>query len=107
VGRIGAAPTVDLMETVAALRDLPGVRDALVTGGFGYVAGPDPDQGGTGILNQLRTRLPAYLIPERLFVLDELPLDAAGEYDVAALPVGDADDAIVEAYVAPRTPMET
>jgi HemK-like putative methylase len=115
VRRAGADPTFDPLETVAALRDLPEVRDAVACeaanpdGGsalWGYVAGPADQRDAVTILNHLRTRLPAYLVPERLFVLDELPRTARGDYDLAALPAGEAAVAGAEAYVAPRTPME-
>jgi hypothetical protein len=92
-----AAPAVDPLETVAALLDVPGVRDALVTGHPGadggqamvaYVADPD----GTVDLNRLRqhlvTQLPGYLIPARIELLRRLPLTADGRPDLAALTAG-------------------
>ncbi|BCB89231.1 condensation domain-containing protein [Phytohabitans suffuscus] len=115
VSRPGASPLVDLVETAGALRDLPGVRDAVVAeqvgmdGGttlVGYLTGPEPGEGTAGIRQRLLLRLPGVLIPTRLVLLDRLPLAADGTYDLAALsdrdPASDAD----EDYVAPRTPME-
>ncbi|MFE7855672.1 amino acid adenylation domain-containing protein [Streptomyces sp. NPDC057403] len=83
---------VELGEIEAALRDAPGVRDAVVLA--------VPDQGGqtalaaacTGdrvdsarVLGTLRLRLPAYMVPGSLTVLDTLPLNANGKTDRTAL----------------------
>jgi len=115
VGSLGADPAVDLVETLAALRDAPDVRDAVVTehpgadGGtvlVGAVTGPDPGLGTAAIRQHLLTRLPANLIPEHLYVLDDLPLTPEGGYDQDALPDPGADGDPADTYVAPRTPME-
>lgn len=101
--------TVDLFgypaeprQTEAALERLPGVRIA--------VARPVLDTRGrrrlaawvvpaAGLANDPETlraalgeQLPAYLVPWRIHFLDELPLDAAGEIDHAALPADFAPD---------------
>ena len=115
IRRLDASPLLDPVETVGALRDLPEVRDALVTeqvgtdGGptlVGYLTGPDPEQAPAAIRPQLMLRLPGFLIPTQFVVLDRLPLAADGTYDLAALsdldPAGGASDE----FVAPRTPME-
>jgi HemK-like putative methylase len=116
VGRAGTNPAFDPLETVAVLRDLPEVRDALVcrttrsdgsTGLTGYLAGTLEQPDTVAILNHLRTRLPAYLVPDQLLVLDQLPRNARGEYDLPALPAGQATPGGTERYMAPRTPMET
>jgi hypothetical protein len=79
VGRVGDSLVVDPMETVATLRDMPGVRDAMVldhdgpdgeTGLVGYVAAADPNLDGVAVHTFLRTRLPGYLIPKHISVLD-------------------------------------
>jgi non-ribosomal peptide synthetase component F/acyl carrier protein len=115
VSHLGGSPVVDYVETVAALRDVPEVRDAVVTehagmdGGtmlLGYVVGPDPGLGTAGIRQHLVVRLPDYLVPDQLFVLDELPLTPEGDYDLSALPGPGADSSTIDSYVAPRTPME-
>jgi acyl carrier protein len=112
-GRPG--PAVDTFETLAALRDLPEVRDALVAEQpgpdgapviLGYVTGPDPALGVAWIRQYLVARLPGHLVPASLFVLEEFPLTAAGEYDLSAFPQPEADDSRAESYLAPRTPME-
>lgn len=115
VRRVGASPIVDPVETVATLRDMPGVRDAVVTEHVGpddrtalhgYVAGPGAQLDAVAITNFLRARLPRYLIPERIVVFDELPRTPEGDYDLSAVadPDAQSDDALD--YVAPRTPME-
>ena len=89
-----AVPAVDPLETVAALRDVVGVQDAVVTehvdaaGGtavVGYIADP----GATVDLGRLRqhlvTRLPGYQIPARIELLRRLPLTSDGRHDLAAL----------------------
>jgi non-ribosomal peptide synthetase component F/acyl carrier protein len=109
--RPAAAP----IETVAALRDVPGVRDAVVTSQanadgaamlLGYVAGPDPALGTTAIRNHVKARLPDYLVPRHLFVLDVLPRTPCGGYELQALPRPAVDAADGDGYAPPRTPVE-
>ncbi|MFI9848310.1 phosphopantetheine-binding protein [Nonomuraea sp. NPDC051941] len=108
-------PQVDTVETLAALRRVPDVRGAVVTGYvgvdgrtmlLGYVTGPDPAVGTIRIRQHLSSRLPGYLIPDHLFVLDALPLTPEGDYDLSALPTPEADLGPADAHVAPRTPVE-
>jgi hypothetical protein len=82
-------PYADPLETVVALRDLPDVWDALVTGSAtptAYVAGIDGAVDLDRLRQHLVTRLPRYLIPQRVVVLDRLPLAPDGEYDLESLP---------------------
>ncbi|MFD6567692.1 condensation domain-containing protein [Micromonospora profundi] len=106
---------VDAAETLSGLRDVPGARDAVVltqtdadgaTTLVGYVAGPDPERGTAAIQSHLKARLPDYLVPRHLFVLDALPRTPWGEYDLRALPRPSGDAGIGDDYAAPRTPME-
>jgi len=115
VCKVGANPGFDPIETVATLRDVADVRDAVVTGHvaadgsttlLGYLAGPDPKLGTIAIHNHLVARLPEYLVPRQLFVLDALPRTPWGGYDLRSLPRPDADAAGRDEYVSPRTPME-
>ncbi|MBG0816340.1 condensation domain-containing protein [Planomonospora sp. ID82291] len=110
VGRADADP----VETLAALRDGPDVRDALVTEHVaadgrivlvGYLAGPDPALGTVRIRQYLLTVLPDSSMPERLFVLDRLPRTRDGDYDLDALPVPDGSGP-PDDYAAPSTPIE-
>ncbi|WP_433389499.1 phosphopantetheine-binding protein [Micromonospora sp. KLBMP9576] len=109
----GAAP--DPVETVAALRDIPEVRDALVVDragpdgvpvAVGYVTGPDPSLGTGRLRQQLLSQLPRDMVPRHFVVLDEFPLTPAGEYDLAALPDPDPQTAPVLGHVEPSKPME-
>jgi acyl carrier protein len=106
---------VDPVETLAALRGVPDVQDAVVTESagtdgttmlLGYVTGPDPVLGTIPIRQYLTGQLPDYLIPEHLFVLDELPLTPEGDYDLSALPEPDENSGFADSYVAPRNEME-
>jgi HemK-like putative methylase len=114
VGPVGGSPVFDPLETLATLRDVPDVRDAVVRERriegrvtlLGYVTGPDPRLGTAPIHSYLRARLPGYLIPEQLFVLDQLPRTGSGGYDTAALPEFDPGTSSLDVYVEPRTPME-
>ncbi|MEV5433785.1 amino acid adenylation domain-containing protein [Streptomyces sp. NPDC052701] len=83
---------VELGEIEAALRAAPGVRDAVVlavpgTGGQTALAAActgdavDP----SGVLTALRSRLPAYMVPASLTVLETLPLNANGKIDRTVL----------------------
>jgi acyl carrier protein len=113
----GNVPLVaaDSVETLAALRSMPDVVDALVTqrpgpGGApvttGYVTGPDPVTDPAQIRKVLQSSLPDYLVPHQIVVLTQLPLTPEGGYDLAALPEPQARPAPTGPYVAPRTPME-
>jgi HemK-like putative methylase len=115
VCRTDGSPAFDPQETVATLWDIPDVHDALVTVAQGsqdtpaltaYVAGPDPQTDAAVLHNFLRTRLPGYLLPERIVVLPALPRTAWGEYDLTALAADAGERGADEDYVAPRTPME-
>jgi non-ribosomal peptide synthetase component F len=114
-GRAVAPLALDPMEAVAVLRDVPGVRDAIVTEQaaqdgttplLGYVAGPDPGLDPLAIQSFLRACLPDYLVPRRVLVLPSLPRTPWGGYDLRALP-RPADDALDgDEYAPPRTPVE-
>jgi len=116
VATLGEDPSRDPLPTVATLRDLPGVHDALVTeypeadGStvlVGYIAGrPGPALEAAEIRQQLVGQLPDHLVPQHIFPLDVLPLTPEGDYDLAGLPQPDADSTPLDSYVAPRTPVE-
>ncbi|WP_436961375.1 amino acid adenylation domain-containing protein [Streptomyces sp. SudanB182_2057] len=80
---------VEPAEVTAVLRDHPEVRDAVVTAvGNGLVAhcaartGTRPEE----LAEYCARRLPAYMVPTDIMIMDALPLTANGKLDRAALP---------------------
>ncbi|MFE6615870.1 amino acid adenylation domain-containing protein [Amycolatopsis sp. NPDC057786] len=98
---------VELGEVTAALRDVDGVAEAVVLPvGDGldrrlsaWLVGPGLDV--ATVRRTLRERLPDYLVPASITVLDRLPLNANGKIDRAALPD------VAEREPAARRPVAT
>ncbi|RKH59280.1 non-ribosomal peptide synthetase, partial [Corallococcus interemptor] len=105
---------IELGEIESALRAFPGVNEAVVV-----ARGMDADKRLIGYLTaheghaldvealrvHLRQRLPEYMVPASLMVMEALPLNANGKVDRKALPEpGDAPRAAT--FVAPRTGTE-
>jgi amino acid adenylation domain-containing protein len=98
-----AGNRVELGEVEAALRALAGIAEAVAaapaTDGprslVGYVV---PDRAGSAdtdtdteaLREQLRTRLPEYMVPSALVVLEAIPLTPNGKVDRGRLPLPDA-----------------
>ncbi len=83
-------PYADPLETVTALRELPDVADALVTGSAAgcttaYVAAIGHAVDFARLRQHLVTRLPEYLIPRQVVEVGRLELTLDGEYHLAAL----------------------
>jgi amino acid adenylation domain-containing protein len=81
---------VELGEIEVALRSLPGVRDAVVVAvpgrrGETKLVATCTGRPADDLLAVLRTRLPEYMVPETLTVVDTLPLNANGKIDRRAL----------------------
>jgi amino acid adenylation domain-containing protein len=106
-------------EIEAALRDQPGVREAVVTTWqagpddvrlVGYVTPSDPQAppAWRTVREALARRLPDYMVPATLVVLDRLPRTTSGKIDRTALPEpswrDDAGDGAGRS--APRNPVE-
>jgi amino acid adenylation domain-containing protein/non-ribosomal peptide synthase protein (TIGR01720 family) len=101
---------IELGEVRAALADLDGVEQAVVIARedrhgdkrlVGYITGTaDP----AGLRGQLAERLPAYMVPAAVVLLDALPLTVNGKLDKRALPAPEYAD--VDRYRAPATEVE-
>ncbi|MFD4574633.1 amino acid adenylation domain-containing protein [Streptomyces sp. NPDC058417] len=102
---------VEPAEAEAVLRAHPGVRGAAVVvrplrgeaALVGYVAGSGLSE--EALDAHCRARLPHYLVPSALVLLDTLPLTVQGKLDTAALP--EPPTRAPHVHVAPRTPAET
>ncbi|WP_131812455.1 non-ribosomal peptide synthetase, partial [Mycobacterium mantenii] len=100
---------IELGEVQSALAALDGVEQAVVIARedragdkrlVGYVTGAaDP----TEIRARLGQRLPTYMVPSAVVVLDALPLTVSGKLDARALP---APEYTAGGYRAPGTPTE-
>ena len=69
----------------AAIKQRPGVADQLV----GYVVGGDPGGApldGVAIRRAAASKVPDYMVPDTVMVLDALPLNVNGKLDRRALP---------------------
>ena len=108
---------VELEEIEAALRDHPGVGDAVAAvredaGGDQRLAAWLVPAGPAGIpaADELRAflggRLPGFMIPAVFTELAALPLTPNGKIDRAALPAPDATRPEVGGYLAPRGAVE-
>jgi len=107
---------VELGEIEGALRQQPGVRDALVvvegeaSGGrrlVGYVlVGAEPAIAPTELRRQLRNQLPSYVVPAVVVPVHAWPLTPHGKIDRAALPRPSGAPAPPEGGGAPRSDVE-
>jgi amino acid adenylation domain-containing protein len=85
---------VEPLEVAAAIESLDGVSTAVVlpraaeryTRLVAYVVVDSADLDASTIRSQLRSDLPAYLVPSQVVILDELPLTKSGKLDRARLP---------------------
>ncbi|PEG61331.1 non-ribosomal peptide synthetase, partial [Mycolicibacterium boenickei] len=101
---------IELGEIQSALQDLDGVRQAEVIARedrpgdkrlVGYITGTaDP----VAVRVALSQRLPGYMVPAAIVVLDALPLTVNGKLDRRALPAPDYVQG--QQYRAPATPVE-
>jgi len=84
---------VEIGEIEAALRDASGVDAAIAIGwpltesGAGGIAAflADPGADVRALREELAERLPEYMVPRRIELLDELPLNANGKFDRKAM----------------------
>ncbi|HEY6351954.1 MAG TPA: amino acid adenylation domain-containing protein [Candidatus Angelobacter sp.] len=104
---------IELGEIETALREISGVRDAVVTvleeqAGqkqlVAYVTGSVASI--TEFRRHLQRRLPAYMIPAAFVPMESLPLTSNGKVDRRSLPKPNATDWHEQEYVPPRTATE-
>ena len=102
---------IELGEVQAALAGLDGVEQAVVIARedrpgdkrlVGYVTGHRRDP--AEVRAALAERLPAYMVPAAVVVLDALPLTVNGKLDTRALPAPEYQDA--DRYRAPASAVE-
>ena len=101
---------IELGEVQAALAGLDGVKQAVVIARedrpgdkhlIGYITGTaDPGQ----IRATLAERLPTYMVPAAVMVIDAVPLTVNGKLDTRALPAPDYHD--TDRYRGPGSPIE-
>ncbi|MEU2005891.1 non-ribosomal peptide synthase/polyketide synthase [Rhodococcus sp. NPDC019616] len=106
---------IELGEIESALSGCPGVQQAVVvahqdpTTGTALVGYAVPEDGATlvvaDVLADAARRVPGYMVPAALVVLDALPLTTNGKLDRKALPIPEFGTAHDE-YRAPETDME-
>ncbi|KDF01162.1 amino acid adenylation protein [Mycolicibacterium aromaticivorans JS19b1 = JCM 16368] len=101
---------IELGEVRAALAALDGVEQAVVIARedqpgekrlVGYITGAaDP----VAVRTALATRIPEYMVPAAIMVIDALPLTVNGKLDLRALPAPEFADS--DSYRAPTTAVE-
>jgi amino acid adenylation domain-containing protein len=107
---------IELGEIETALREHPGVKDAVVNAVgdphgdkrlIGYVVLDEGEFSTADLQNFLRRKLPEYMVPVSFIVLDALPLPPTGKIDRKSLSELEAlpSEAKVR-YVAPQTELE-
>ncbi|HST62886.1 MAG TPA: amino acid adenylation domain-containing protein, partial [Longimicrobium sp.] len=106
---------IETGEVEAALRDHPGIREALVMARedvpgdrrlVAYaVTGDGRAPAPRAVREALRARLPEYMVPSAFVFLERLPMSSTGKVDRAALPAPERA-APADGYAAPRTPVE-
>ncbi|MEG4248113.1 amino acid adenylation domain-containing protein [Microcoleus sp. Pol10D4] len=107
---------IEAGEIEAALNEHPAVKASIVTAFgenhsqkrlVGYIVPQQNAVLATEELRQfLREKLPDYMVPSALIILDALPLSANGKVNRKALPEPDAAIPEAKIFVAPRTPIE-
>ena len=102
---------IELGEIESLLLQHPSVKEAIVTlyktesnqSLIAYVTGITTDL-STQLKNHLKSRLPDYMVPAQIVVLDELPLTPNGKIDRKGLPA--PNDGVEASYAAPRNEVE-
>ncbi len=91
-------------QAVVVVRDDQAGDKQLV--GYARLAPDGPGVTVADLRQHLSQRLPAYMVPAQIMLLEEFPLNASGKIDRTRLPEPDAIDGAT-GFVAPRTLVET
>ncbi|MBE9162167.1 non-ribosomal peptide synthetase [Tychonema sp. LEGE 06208] len=107
---------IEAGEIEAGLNEHPAVKASIVTAFgenhsqkrlVGYIVPQQKAAPAVEELRQfLREKLPDYMVPSALIILDALPLSANGKVNRKALPAPNAAIPEAKIFVAPRTPIE-
>lgn len=106
---------IELGEIENTLKKAPGVTQAVVLARenalgdkrlIGYVVCPE-EYNKKSISAYLESKLPAYMVPQLLMKLEELPFTLNGKIDKKALPDPDASTLLTNAYLAPNYQTES
>lgn len=107
---------IELGEIEHALTEHPDVREAVVIGrasphgqrlaAFVTTSAPDIADLADALRNNLRGKLPGYMVPATVTVLATLPLSTNGKLDRSALPADEPTAAHSGRQAAPTTPRE-
>ncbi|MEH2059372.1 MAG: amino acid adenylation domain-containing protein [Nostoc sp.] len=107
---------IELGEIEAALSQHPHVQASYVIaredtpGDKRLVAYIVPQPQVTLVISELRSdlkkKLPDYMVPSAIVILESLPLTPNGKIDRRALPAPEPSSELLEKYVAPRNPIE-
>nr|AAM47273.1 peptide synthetase ScpsB [Saccharothrix mutabilis subsp. capreolus] len=89
-------------EVAAALREVPGVRDAVVVVRSGRLVGYVTGEPETDARDHLKASLPDYMVPSAVVAVEAFPLSPSGKLDKKALPEPEFGGGFQE----PRTPAE-
>ncbi len=98
--RLAAHPMVKA-SAVLAREDEPGQKRLV-----GYVVLKEAGPTSAELRNHVKERLPEYMVPSSIVLLDRLPLTANGKVDRKSLPAPESDGGDTKQYVAPRNGVE-
>jgi amino acid adenylation domain-containing protein len=95
----------EVAQAVVTVKTFPGGQQGLV--GYIVLKSGRLDENVDHLRSFLSSRLPDYMVPSALLLLERIPLTINGKTDVRALPAPDlANDARAKSYVAPATEEE-